>query len=192
VTWVLADASRAQEINAIANEMIAQAIADAAQEGIPEADVIIERSGDFRFFGQVYEVPVPLPNRDLTEEDAAQLERDFPTVYERNYGEGTAWVGSPVVLLNLSIKVTNRRPKPAGREQEPHDSHPEPEAAGHRAVILPIERRRETLPVFPESQLPPGASVDGPCVIDVGDTTIYIPDNVSCARDRYFNFALSV
>jgi N-methylhydantoinase A len=189
---VLSDASRTDEINAIASEMIAQAIEDAAQEGIAERDLVIERSGDFRFLGQVYEVPVPLPNRDLADDDAASLERDFPQVYERNYGEGTAWVGSPVVLLNLSIKLTNRRPKPAGREQELHDSHPEPEATAHREVFLPIERRRESLPVFPESQLPPGASLAGPCIIDVGDTTIYVPENATCLRDRFYNFALSI
>ena len=192
VTWVLSDQARSAEINAIAAEMIAQAVLDATQEGIAEEDLVIERSGDFRFLGQVYEVPVPLPNRDLTGEDVAALERDFPQIYERNYGEGTAWVGSPVVLLNLAIKVTNRRAKPAGREQETHDSHPAPEAVAHRAVLLPIERRTETLPVFPESQLPPGASVDGPCIIDVGDTTVYVPAKVTCTRDRYFNFALSV
>jgi N-methylhydantoinase A len=192
INWVLSDSARAPEINAIAGEMIAQAVADAAQEGIPKEDLVIERSGDFRFLGQVYEVPVPLPNRDLTEDDAGQLERDFPQVYERSHGEGTAWVGSPVVLLNLSIKVTNRRPKPSGREQEPHDSYPAPAAVAHRDAFLPIERRAESLPVFPEAELPPGASVDGPCIIDVGDTTLYIPENVTCTRDRYFNFALSI
>jgi N-methylhydantoinase A len=192
VNWVLADSSRVSEIDAIADEMIAQAVQDAAGEGIAEDDLVIERSGDFRFLGQVYEVAVPLPNRSLTEEDAAQLEADFPAIYERNYGEGTAWVGSPVVLLNLSIKVTNRRPKPAGREQEAHDSHPEPEAVAHRTVFLPVERREEELPVFPESELPPGASVDGPCIIDVGDTTLYVPENATATRDKFFNFALSV
>lgn len=192
VTWVLSDRARASEINAIAGDMVSQAVADAAEEGISEGELVIERSGDFRFLGQVYEVPVSLPNRDMTEGDAAQLERDFPHVYERSYGEGTAWVGSPVVLLNLSIKVTNRRAKPPGREQEPHDSHPAPEAVAHRGVFLPVERRAESLPVFPERQLPPGASVEGPCIIDVGDTTLYVPDNARCTRDRYFNFALSV
>jgi N-methylhydantoinase A len=192
VNWVLSDTTRASEVNAIAAELIAQAVADAAQEGLTEADLTIERSGDFRFLGQVYEVPVPLPNRDLTEEDAAKLEEEFPQTYERSYGEGTAWVGSPVVLLNLSIKVTNRRPKPAGHEQEPHDSNPEPEAVAHRDVFLPIERRAESLPVYPESQLPPGASVEGPCIIDVGDTTLYIPENATATRDRFFNFALTV
>jgi N-methylhydantoinase A len=192
VNWVLSDGARTGEINEIASQMIAQAISDAAQEGIDEQDLVIDRSGDFRFLGQVYEVPVPLPNRELAEDDAASLERDFPETYERNYGEGTAWVGSPVVLLNLSIKVTNRRPKPPGREEQPRDSHPDPEAAAHREVFLPIERRRESLPVFPESHLPPGASVTGPCIIDVGDTTVYVPENATCLRDRFYNFALSI
>jgi N-methylhydantoinase A len=142
--------------------------------------------------GQVYEVPVSLPNRDFRPGDAAELERDFPTVYERSYGEGTAWVGSPVVLLNLSIKVTNRRPKPAGRQSELADSTSAPAASAHRDVFLPIERREATLPVYPESEFSPGASVTGPCIVDVGDTTLYVPENATAARDRHFNFTLAV
>jgi hypothetical protein len=53
--------------------MIAQAVQDAAGEGIAEEDLVIERSGDFRFLGQVYEVAVPLADRSLTRGRAAQL-----------------------------------------------------------------------------------------------------------------------
>jgi N-methylhydantoinase A len=192
VSWVLSDQSRTAEVNGVAAELIAQAIADAAEEGISEQDLVIERSGDFRFLGQVYEVPVPLHDGDLTEQDAARLEREFPQIYERSYGEGTAWIGSPVVLLNLSIKVTNRRAKPVGREQEAQAGHGAPEAVAHRRVFLPVERREASLPVYPESRLPPGTVVEGPCIIDVGDTTLYVPENAACERDRQFNFALTV
>jgi N-methylhydantoinase A len=192
VNWMLSDPDRVDEVNEAATEMLAHAVADAAREGIARADLVIERSGDLRFMGQVYEVPVPLPNREFRPGDAAELEHEFPAVYERSYGEGTAWVGSPVVLLNLSIKVTNRRPKPAGRQSEPVESPGAPTASAHRGVFLPIERRGATLPVFPESELSPGSRVKGPCIIDVGDTTLYVPEHATAARDRHFNFTLAV
>jgi N-methylhydantoinase A len=192
VNWMLSDPDRVDEVNEAATEMLAHAVADAAREGIARADLVIERSGDLRFMGQVYEVPVPLPNREFRAGDAAELEHEFPAVYERSYGEGTAWVGSPVVLLNLSIKVTNRRPKPAGRQSELVESPGAPTASAHRGVFLPIERREATLPVYPESELLPGSNVAGPCIIDVGDTTLYIPENATAARDRHFNFTLAV
>jgi N-methylhydantoinase A len=192
VQWMLSDPDRAEDVNQAAAEMIAQAVEDARREGIAEEELDIQRSGDFRFLGQVYEVSVPLPNRDFTPEDAHRLAEEFPAIYERSYGEGTAWQGAPVVLLNLSIKVSSRREKPAGREQEPQVPAPAPEAVAQRDVFLPIERRQATIPIYAESGIVPGSAVSGPCIVDVGDTTIYVPEGSTCTRDRFFNFVLTV
>jgi N-methylhydantoinase A len=172
--------------------MIAQAIADAREEGIDEDDLQIERSGDFRFLGQVYEVNVPLPARDLTPDDAPALAADFPRIYERSYGEGTAWEGSPVVMMNLSIKATNRRAKPAGRRAEPTTGVATPEPIAHREIFLPIERRQASVPVYADSSLVPGTSVSGAAILDLGDTTVYVPEGATATRDEHFNFLLSV
>jgi N-methylhydantoinase A len=189
---MLSDPSRADEVGVVAREMIAQAIEDATSEGIGKDEIEIHRSGDFRFLGQVYEVPVPLPDKDLTAEDAARLNEEFPRIYERNYGEGTAWAGSPVVLLNLSIKAVHRRRKPAARTQAAINGAGTPEAMGHRHVFLPVERRAATLPIYADAAVAPGVTVEGPCIIDVGDTTLYIPDGSTASRDELFNFVLTV
>ena len=192
VGWNLADAGQFEQVNDVARQMIAQAVEDARSEGIDEGELQIERSGDFRFLGQVYEVTVPLPDREFTGDDAAQLAESFPQVYEANYGEGTAWVGSPVVMMNLSIRAIHRREKPAGRHETSVNGAGKPEPVARRDVFLPIERREASLPVYAEASLTPGTTVDGPCIVDVGDTTIYVPDGATCARDQHFNFALTV
>ncbi|MBI5104869.1 MAG: hydantoinase/oxoprolinase family protein [Solirubrobacterales bacterium] len=189
VGWDLGDP---EVVNTVANEMIEQALADAAAEGIAPEDVQLERGGDFRFLGQVYEVPVPLPDRDLTAEDGPRLAEEFPRIYERNYGEGTAWEGSPVMMMNLSIRAVHRREKPAARRQAASgDGGATPEPTGRRDVYLPEERRAETVPVYAEASLVPGTRVDGPCIVDVGDTTIYVPSRATCSRDELFNFSLT-
>jgi N-methylhydantoinase A len=193
VGWNLGDASQADHVNEVAAEMIAQAIADAAAEGISEEDLEIERGGDFRFLGQTYEVTVPLPNRDFTLEDGPRLAAEFPRIYERNYGEGTAWEGSPVVMMNLSIRAVHGREKPESRELEQRQNGAgAPEPVATRDVFLPAERRPESVPVYAESSLMPGVTISGPCIIDVGDTTIYVPDGATCTRDASRNFALTV
>lgn len=191
VGWILSDGSQADSVNAVAAEMIAQAIADAREEGILEDQLEIERSGDFRFLGQVYEVNVPLPARDFTAADAPALAEDFPRVYERNYGEGTAWEGSPVVMMNLSIKATNRRAKPAARGAE-LSAQTAPEPAAHRQIFLPIERREAEVAVYADASLTPGTSVSGPAILDLGDTTVYVPEGATAKRDEHFNFLMDV
>jgi N-methylhydantoinase A len=192
VNWQLSDPDQAEAVNAVAAGMIEQAIADAAEEGIAADDLEIERSGDFRFLGQVYEVNVPLPDRDLAPDDAASLAADFPRVYERNYGEGTAWEGSPVVLLNLSVKAIHGRRKPTSRTAEVAADVATPEPVDHRDIFLPIERRRESVPIYADADLRPGTSVGGPAILDLGDTTVYVPDGVDAVRDKFFNFVLDV
>lgn len=192
VNWQLSDPGQAEAVNAVAAEMIEQAIADAAEEGIAAADLEIERSGDFRFLGQVYEVNVPLPDRDLEPDDAASLAADFPRIYERNYGEGTAWEGSPVVLLNLSIKAIHGRRKPTSRTADVTADAGAPQPVDHRDIFLPIERRRESVPIYADADLRPGTSVTGPAILDLGDTTVYVPDGVKSERDKFFNFVLDV
>ena len=190
VNWTLDDPSGVDAVNAAMAEMQAQARADAESESIDIAALEIEPSGEFRFLGQVHQVSQPLPNRPFTAEDAGAFAEAFPAVYEANYGEGTAWKGSSVVLVNISIKAVFRREKPAGREQEPAANAAPPAPQAMRRIYQPFLREHAEVPVYAEAALPPGTTIAGPCIVDVGDTTLYVPSGASCSRDRYFNFSL--
>jgi len=190
VNWMMVDGSQIDRINAIIEEMKAQALVDAANDGITSAELDFAISGDGCFAGQVWEITVPLPNRPLTGADGSELAGEFPAIYERAYGPGTAWRDSPAMLVNVSVRATYRRPKPHARQADVKPSTPAP--VTQRQVFLPTERRLENIPVFREVDLTPGAKVEGPCIIDVGDTTLYIPSNATCERDRFFNFSVTI
>ena len=190
INWMMIDGSQVTRINSIIEEMKAQALADAATDGLAADQLDFAISGDGCFAGQVWEITVPLPNRPLTEADGTELSGEFPAIYERAYGPGTAWRDSPAMLVNVSVRATYRRPKPHARRADAVASTPAP--ISQRDVFLPAERRQATIPVYSEVDLTPGATVEGPCIIDVGDTTIYIPSNATCVRDRFFNFSVTI
>ena len=144
--------------------MIAQAVADAAAEGIAE-----DRPGDRA------RRRLPLPRARSTrsrcrcrtatspQRTGRGWPREFPRIYERNYGEGTAWEGSPVVLMNLSIRAVHGRAKPESRRTERSRT-----AAGARArraaatsSCLPSAGRR-AVPVYAEAPCARVTSVAGP------------------------------
>ena len=191
VNWFMADASQVDHVNEVLAQMKAQAITDAKDDGIALEDLTFAITGDGCFAGQVWEITVPLPDRSLTAEDGAGLSDEFPAIYERAYGKGTAWRDSPALLVNISVKATYRRPKPNSREQEPLVNPTAPVPVTTREVFLPEERRQATIPVYAEADLPPGVTVEGPSIIDVGDTTIYLPPGAVCGRDRHFNFTIA-
>jgi len=192
VNWQLDDPAQVDQVNAALEDMLAQAQADAQSELIDRDALEIERTGAFRFLGQVHEVGQPLPDRAFTRDDAALLAQAFPAVYEQNYGEGTAWKGSSVVLVNIAIKAVFRRAKPALREQAPADDGQAPQPKAIRRIYQPFEREEADVPVYAEADLPPGTRITGPGIVDVGDTTLYLPRGVTCMRDRYFNFTITL
>lgn len=187
VTWDLS-LDDSERVNAVVGDLVRQARKDAEAEGLAADDLEIRRSGDFRFLGQVYEVAVPLPDRDFTPEDGPRLAAEFPGVYESHYGEGTAWVGTPVVLLTVSITATHRRPKPDPRRLPGRSGDA---VAAERRVFLPIEREFAMVPVHHESAIGLARTIAGPAIVDVGDTTLYVPAGVTCTRDDQANFLLS-
>jgi len=192
LNWVMRDSDAVETINSIIEEVRAAAVKDAERDGLSADDLTFHLSGDCCFAGQVWEIPVPLPDRPLTEADGQRLADDFPTVYERAYGEGTAWADSPAMLVNLSVKVTHERSKPPVREFTPDLSAAAPAPVDSRRVHLPVERVEGVIDIYQEADLMPGTSIFGPCIVDIGDTTIYVPGGAECVRDRFYNFVLTV
>jgi N-methylhydantoinase A len=60
-----------------------------------------------------------------------------------------------------------------------------------RDVFLPSLRTRERIPVYEDAGLPPGASVEGPAIVDATDTTIFVPPGVTATRDEFLNYLLT-
>ncbi len=190
VDWVLGDAKDYRRISAVGDELIEVALEDARKEGFSRESVQIARTGDFRFLGQVYEVNMALPDRELTEADAARMAEEFPVQYERAYGKGTSWKGSPVVLLNYSVKVVGHRSKPELRRGDLCAEDSTKAIKSRRAVYLPDLKERREIPVYEDTLFLPGMKVNGPAIIDESDTTVYVPDGATCRRDEWFNLVL--
>lgn len=191
VGWDLSNLDDVGRVNEVAEEMIEQGRADMRDEGFRDEDMKVTRSADFRFVGQSFELTMELPQRPLTPEDAPELAKDFYELYERTYGEGTAWVGVPELLLNYTVTVVGKqeRPQIAAIELDPRS--PDELKMDEREVYLPSTRQRETVTVYDDARFTAGSAVTGPAIIDATDTTIYVPPGREARRDQYMNYILS-
>jgi N-methylhydantoinase A/oxoprolinase/acetone carboxylase beta subunit len=160
-------------------------------EGFSEDQVEIQRSADFRYHGQVYELTVPLAEKPLAADDADTLAAEFTRLYERTYGEGTAWKGVPISLINYSVTVTGKAERAQLGVTATSNGNPEPKARETRRVFLPAEREWAEVPIYAEEAFAPGQGVDGPAIIDESDTTIYVPPGNRIERDEYMNYVLT-
>jgi N-methylhydantoinase A len=99
-------------------ELDAQLVGALKAAGHDEADIDVEWEGAFKYLGQQWELPVSIPRKDdLTEQDLAEAQAQFPALYEAEYGSGTAWTGAPIVLMSIRVTATGKvaalEPKPA-------------------------------------------------------------------------------
>jgi N-methylhydantoinase A len=190
VGWSLDDADRLDQINEIAGEMVAEAMEEMRAEGFAPEAVTQSRSGRLRFFGQVYELPVALPDRDLTAEDVPRLGSEFRDMYERVYGPGTAWKGAGVQVSTLTVTLTGMLERDALQE-EPETPTPAADVLlSQRTIYLPSTRTHEMVGVYDGRRFTPGTSVTGPAIIDETDTTIFVPEGLRASRDRFLNYRL--
>jgi N-methylhydantoinase A len=191
VGWDLSKPDGVGRVNEIAEQMVADAISQMQSEGFARDDIVLQRTADLRFHGQAYELTLPMPDRTLTEDDAQAIFDDFLAHYERTYGEGTAWKGVPASLINYSVTVIGRGNRPALNGAPSRNGGGAPPVREQREVFLPAERSRERIPVLDDASFAIGARVEGPAIIDEGDTTVYVPPGTSAARDEYGNYVLT-
>jgi len=191
VGWDLSKPEGVERVNAIAEQMVATARAEMAAEGFPEEAVETFRTADFRFQGQAYELTVPVPARALTADDAPELADAFKGLYERTYGEGTAWAGVPTTMVNYSVTVVGRQSTPEFSKASGNGGPSVPEARESRSIYLPSLRRREDVPIYGDQTIVPGMTISGPAVIDAQDTTVFVPPGTTASRDPYMNFVLT-
>ena len=191
VGWDLSKPDGVGRVNEIADQMVTDAIGEMQSEGFAREDIIVQRTADLRFHGQAYELTLPMPDRVLIEDDAPAIFDQFLAHYERTYGEGTAWKGVPASLINYSVTVIGRGQRPTLNGGGHANGASNSLVREEREVFLPAERRRAPVPVIDDASFGVGVEVEGPAIIDEGDTTVYVPPGTTATRDEYRNYVLT-
>lgn len=190
VEIVLDDDISPDQINAVRKQMTQTARSELLATGLAPDHAQLTWEAGLRFVGQVWEITVPLSGGELTTPDLRELASSFPAIYERNYGEGTAWEGSEVLLANLTLRsvVPRRSPTLARPPSAPGGS--DAALKLQRDVLLPGASAPSAVRVYEGDRFAGGVKVDGPAVIDEHDTTLFLPPGWSCERDAHSNYNL--
>jgi len=79
-------ALKAEELNRHYRDLEEQALQQMLNEKIAREQVIFLRSADMRYYGQGYEIEVPVPGKKLEAEHLEDIKRAFNESHERLYG----------------------------------------------------------------------------------------------------------
>ena len=142
-------------------------------EEIHGTEVMLKRSADMRYKGQSFELTVPINGSDSSGGVQA-LADAFHHVHEHAYQYSSP--DNPVEVINVRVTVIGQTPS-----LNIGPDSPDQDATNNPAVAEPIATRQIRLdrklwdaPVYDRTQLPVGATMTGPAIIEQGDTTTFL------------------
>jgi N-methylhydantoinase A len=174
-TWIqrLEQAEPAR-IERVFQELEKQAIDQLEEDGIPPEQRLLNRYCDLRYFGQGFEVNVPVGEAVNDKNDLETIIMAFHAAHRRAFGH--AMEGDPVEVVNFRVSATGLSLKPDLRASNHREAGEGIEAArkGEREVYLEGDFNR--CPVYERSLLKPGMQIKGPAVVEQsGSTTLILP-----------------
>ncbi len=178
------------EVNRLFDEMNTMGVESLTADGYNNEDITIIREVDMKFAGQIHEMTIQVPNRPLTDRDSAFLEEQFTSQYEALYGSGTAWEEAGIQMVNCRLTAVGHTKKPKLVSYEGERTDLNMELKGSREVFLPNKGNFQVVKVYDRTKLTAGMKINGPCIIDAPDATIFIPDYGSGSIDSHDNLCI--
>ena len=156
------------ELHNILEELGSQGRDKLLAQGIAPESVEIQYSADMRYLDQIYEVTVPLPDTTLPDaEFLARLTANFHQRYEELYSYNQQ--DQEVRLVTLRAAAVGKLARIAQLDRAGEASGASP--AGSRPAYL--GEWQET-PTYASDELPAGAEIAGPAILESEFTTILV------------------
>ena len=142
------------------------------QENMAPEDRLIERYLDARYPNQGHELQMILSAGDgVTSEAMRRIESDFHDLHEHLYG--FAIRTSPIQVISVRIAAIGAAPR-LELARRPAASATAVRPSAERRIYIGDAEGYRTCPAYARDDIPTGAVIEGPGVIDQADSTIYL------------------
>jgi N-methylhydantoinase A len=161
-----------------------------AEAGVPEQEMRFVRQADLRHVGQGHEIVVELPGDALDggPEVVEALRERFFADYERIYGHAHRHLDLEITTCRL----TASGPKPTVTLEELRSGgSPEAAVKGTRRAFFAEAGGFVETPLYDRSKLAPGASFEGPAIVEEVDSTAVIGPGTTVTVDAYADLVVT-
>jgi N-methylhydantoinase A len=180
-----AEEANAEQIEAAFSRLETEARSLLEKEGVPAADMIMQRAIDMMYRGQWRSLGVPVPSPFKSVDEAIAL---FHVGHEREYNYRRD--DAPVELYRLNLVAIGTTPKAALAEHALNGAAFEPRSK--RAVLFDELDGPVETPIFWRDDLPAGAAFEGPAIVEQVDSTTVVPPGVRAEVDRWLNIRMNI
>ncbi len=173
-------------------DLEAQAGDSLASHGFDTAARRLIRTADLRYFGQAFEVRVPVPDGPMGAAAAEAVASAFHDAHRALYGyDFTGDARQHVEWVNLRVTGVGPIRRPALPELEPGDGDPGAARTGRRPVCF--GRRLGFIPadIYWRPSLASGDVLAGPAIIEEYGATVPLHPGFTVAVDRFGNLRVT-
>jgi N-methylhydantoinase A len=179
-----------ERINQLYAEMESQAIQTLRKEGIAEKDILIEKSMDMRYYGQVRDQAAAVPAGPVTASALQIAVNRFHEQHRRAIGYSDSKYPTVIVRLHLAGVARVRAPQ---LQEVPVDGGSVSQAVkGRRKAFFRELEDFVDVDVHEGDRLPANTVLDGPCIVEERMTTVVIPPGLKLRVDTYGNYTTTV
>lgn len=169
-------------------DMIHQGSEALDREGVTKERRCFEFAVDMRYQRQNFEISIPVPTGEMTEQDLRRAIADFHAEHKRSYGYCNEQ--APVQFVSYRASAIGIIDKPEMTEQPLCPAAPAPMPLETRSVLFQGESEYRPTPVYRRESFIPGQSIAGPCICEQMDTTLVVPKNWTIHVDGFGNLKI--
>jgi N-methylhydantoinase A len=173
------------------DSLTAQAAAALVKEGFAPQQHRFVRTADLRYFGQAFEVRVPVPDGRLGHSSVDAVADAFHAEHRAQYGyDFSGDAAQQVEWVNLRVSGIGPIRRPEIR-RHPASGTDAPAPRGVRPVCFDAGAGYIDTPVFRRTDLLPGQRVSGPAVIEEYGSTVPIHPGFAVRVDEHLNLVVT-
>jgi N-methylhydantoinase A/oxoprolinase/acetone carboxylase beta subunit len=160
---------------------------------LPETDepelIAYQRLADMRYVGQGYDISIPLPSDDFSRLTKKDISRMFNSTYESLYGRT-----SPDKVEFMHLRVIASLPERPYFQKFSKKKVTSLQSAikGNRKAYTSLSSSYVDFTVYDRYQLVPGATFDGPAIIEEKESTTVLGQDATASIDEYGNIVLTL
>jgi N-methylhydantoinase A len=175
-------------IDALFSQIEAQGVAHLKTDGFKAKDIIVKRSIDMRYVGQVHECSVEIGTFKVDAKSIARIKDAFHKRHEELYTY--AEPQSVVEVVNIESTVYGVVEKPE-RMTIGKGARPAKALKGHRDAVFSADGKRLRTPIYDGTPLGVGATIKGPAVIEEVTTTIVLEPGWTARLDASGSYLIT-
>ena len=181
-----------EEVKGFYDSLEEEGIAILKRQGVAEKDMKLVRGAEMRYFGQLHDVDVAIPEtkegEPFTEATLKELIGKFHEQHRALFGWSDPAL--PSVLAILKLQAIGMR-APLKLEKQPASAKDASSALKRsRSVYFKELGKFEETPCYDADRLRHGNVITGPAIVEETKTTVVVPQGAELTVDAYENYII--